>query len=271
MVYLVAGFHVFCYPSLKGISCWTDSFCMSAIPWGLSFAHIGLMGSLYMTVCLSVERYLALIHPFWICRKWLSFWHFFLPTLFFVLIFKIPKFLEFNQSGQLTSLRQNFTYVWLYIGLAFLLFEILIPFAILITCNTAVLRLLRQHRDALPRLIQGTVNPAITAMRKREVHLALISVYIAIICFFCHLLRIIPTIWEVLQRVETERKSIPPSLDQPDWLFVLLPLINLSLTITSSSNFYIYWVMYGRPRPSCAGWGSYRGNRSSNTTDTTFD
>ena len=36
--------------------------------------------------------------------------------------------------------RQNFTYVWLYIGLAFLLFELLLPFAILITCNSAVLR-----------------------------------------------------------------------------------------------------------------------------------
>ena len=141
----------------SGASCWDDSFCKSAIAWGLPFAHIGLvssqdhhnyhnnrhhhhdyhhdqMGSLYMTLCLSVERYLALIHPFWyidikmilmimmilmisddqlefelesesrsdnksrkwmnlfrIFRKWLSFWHFFLPTLFFVLVFKIPK------------------------------------------------------------------------------------------------------------------------------------------------------------------------------------
>jgi len=262
---------VFCFPALKGLSCWTDSFCTSAISWGYPFAHIGLMGSLYMTVCLSVERYIALIHPFWSCRKGISFWHFFLPTLLFVFIFKTPKFLEiaFSQTGQLTNLRQDFIYVWLYIGLAFLLFELLLPFAILITCNAAVLRLLRQHRDALPRLIQGSVNPAITAMRKREVHLALISVYIAIICLCCHLLRIIPTIWEVLQRVDSEQKT---GLETPDWLYLLLPLMNLSLAVTSSSNFYIYWVMYGRPRPSCRGWGSKRSQQSSIATVTvTFD
>merc|ERR1711974_89130 len=164
-----------------------------------------------MTVCLSVERYLALIHPFWVWRKWISFWHFFLPTLFFVSVFKTPKFLELNlnEDGKLdTKLRQSFTYVWFYIGLAFLLFEILLPFAVLITCNSAVLRLLKRHRDALPHLIQGEVPFSITAMRKREVHLALISVYIAIICLFCHLLRIIPTIWEVLERINMEQMEL---------------------------------------------------------------
>ena len=79
----------------------------------------------------------------------------------------------------------------------------------------SALRLLKRHRDALPHLIQGEVPFSITAMRKREVtkesfllmfwfqvHLALISVYIAIICLFCHLLRIIPTIWEVLEVIK---------------------------------------------------------------------
>ena len=47
----------------------------------------------------------------------------------------LPLMTKYNADS-----RQNFTYVWLYIGLAFLLFELLLPFAILITCNSAVLR-----------------------------------------------------------------------------------------------------------------------------------
>ena len=85
-------------------------------------------------------------------------------------------------------------------------------------------------------------NLSNSSIRAFQVHLALISVYISIICLLCHLLRTIPTIWEVLeviklftftpteflksifQRVETERKRIPPTLASPDWLFILLPV-----------------------------------------------
>ena len=41
-----------------------------------------------------------------------------------------------------------------------------------------------------------------------QVHLALTSVYIAIICLCCHLLRIIPTIWEVVQVLKLQKKLI---------------------------------------------------------------
>jgi len=269
MVYLVGSFLCFCFPALKGASCWLDFYCLNSVLWGLPLAHIGLMGSLYMTVCVSVERYITLAHPYWRGRWELSFWHFFLPIIFGVLVFKTPKFLELrlplDQKWGVTRLRDNLIYVCLYIGLAFFLFEILLPFTILIYCNTSVVRLLRQHRDALPKMIQGPVHPSVTARRTREVRLASISVYIAAVCLCCHLLRLVPTFWEVLERLKSGN-IMPPN--EPMWLQIFNPVCNVSLAITSSSNFYIYWTMYGRPRTNCKSWASSRSSVSNTTTIT---
>jgi hypothetical protein len=49
------------------------------------------MGSLYLTCCLSLERFLAIIHPFWKHRLSLHFRHYALPASLFVVVFKVPR------------------------------------------------------------------------------------------------------------------------------------------------------------------------------------
>ena len=44
------------------------------------------------------------------------------------------------------------------------------------------------------------------SVRKREVTLSRTSVYIVLVMVTCHMVRIIPTMWEIVQSISIERK-----------------------------------------------------------------
>ena len=81
-------------------------------------------------------------------------------------------------------------------------------------------------------------------IRKREVLISRVTVYIVIIIVTCHSIRLVPTLWEI---VETIRQSgrISEEFSWPPWVDMVTVVSHLTLTISSSLSFYIYFLLYG--------------------------
>ena len=77
------------------------------MPIGYGLAHIGRVGSVFITVSVTIERYLAIVHPLQHFRgkKYLLY----IPTIMTV-IYNIPKFFEFETKVCL-ELKSVFLYV----------------------------------------------------------------------------------------------------------------------------------------------------------------
>ena len=98
-------------------------------------------------------------------------------------------------------------------------------------------------------------------MRKREVLLSRINVYITVLMVSCHTVRIIPTVWDFVQtvkmdtdtqvrdnqEVQTENSTQNTLKDflWPQWLDLVTTFSHLSLTISCSLPFYIYYFKRG--------------------------
>jgi len=62
----------------------------------LPVAHIGMIGSIFSTFALSIERYIAVVHPFVKYRHWWKPGYFILPVIAYSLLYNIPKFFELS-------------------------------------------------------------------------------------------------------------------------------------------------------------------------------
>merc|ERR1711953_609648 len=61
-IYLVSAITLFALPNISVH--FAGFFRHLTMPFMLPVAHIGMLGSLYTTLAISVERYLAVVHPF---------------------------------------------------------------------------------------------------------------------------------------------------------------------------------------------------------------
>ena len=99
-------------------------------------------------------------------------------------------------------------------------------------------------------------------VRKREVLLARISVYIVMLMVVCHSVRIIPTVWEIVQTFNMDTKTavrvrqetdliiyiIFLDFNWPPWVDLVTTFSHLAITISCSLSFYIYYAKYGANR-----------------------
>ncbi|TRY71961.1 hypothetical protein TCAL_14087 [Tigriopus californicus] len=168
------------------------------LPYLLPLAHVGLMGSVYCTLAMTVERFITVCHPFWRRRKNFSSGIFIIPVLLFTAAYNIPKFFELyveeeiicfnderfdnatapytdpldcedplNHTIQLhilpTDLRTNSTYIRVYILWMNFLIQIIIPFILLIVLNIKIF-------DKIKEFEQNLVQIRITYTNKKYGH-----------------------------------------------------------------------------------------------------
>jgi len=225
------------------------------VPFLLPLAQIGLTGSIYLTVSISVERYTTVCHPFFkLTHKWPSYYYI-LPSVLFSVLFNIPRFLELETVEKpsedkvilditATELRQNIYYRHIYIIYLNLLVHGLLPLSSLLFMNISIYRNLKQFSGDNPCV----ENPRDRDRSRRlsEVTLARISCIIVGVFVVCHSIRWLPNIYEMRQGVLTENQ-----LEWPDWVSSVTQISHLLTVFNSSVNFYIYQAKhYTRKQPT---------------------
>lgn len=195
------------------------------------FHNILLTISIFMTVSISIERYLAVFHPL-VYRNRSYTWNLFchiLPVLLVSCLINIPKFFESQMiwnddnttSIEITDMRLNKNYVIIYQNGIRLVLLGLVPMLLLIILNTRVFI---------------AINKKSRKRSSRENNYSTILLLIVAIFIICHTPRVALNIYEAM---EFEKTLIcgPPLWSMYFHIFSdgLFPILNSTL------NFFIYF------------------------------
>ena len=104
LVYLVVGIAIFGLPALSEY--YHKKLLHYVVPICFGFGHIGRVGSVFITMSVTIERYFAIVHPL----KHFSGKRMLLITpMILSVLYNIPKFFEFQWSEVRKILAQYHT------------------------------------------------------------------------------------------------------------------------------------------------------------------
>jgi len=201
------------------------------------FSYIGLCGSVFLTVAISVERFLGICYPLQFPPHTRRAWFYLLPTVLAALLVNIPRFLEtkLTDSNKLapTELRMSDTHIRFYRTYFHILVTALLPLLAMFLLNLGILWDLR-HVQA-QRF--GSRNNL-----RREINLFLVLLGIVTAFLILHSPRIIVDIYEFLNlesvlscRAEQEKWFRPVPA-----IWKLTSVSHACTIINSGINFLIY-------------------------------
>jgi len=154
-----------------------------------------------------------------------------------------------------TPMRMNFWYVNIYGLWANIILNIISPLIGILVLNTIVYRKLNEHARNLNSVSDEVEVEQQTSrfsqrlkqerfLREREVTISIVNIYIGVLVIICHSVRIIPSLHEIISflRQGTNEK------EWPAWVRLVTTVSHLSLAISCSFNFYIYYFKYKEPK-----------------------
>ena len=89
----------------------TEGYHFYIAPRCVPMMQVALTGSVYFTVCISLERYLTVCHPFFIAGKNWSAKRYIIPIVLFSLFYNAPHFFEFRTIKYIAPQGNNCTNV----------------------------------------------------------------------------------------------------------------------------------------------------------------
>ena len=209
--------------SYKSIACSPQDITFEDITF--PFYQIGILGSLYMTVAISLERFLGICHPVLRLRR--NVWFYLVPVFLVVIVFTLPIFAEskfFFINGTLTSSAKG---IWsndsdeaTWKRVVYMFVYTIIPVFSLLVLNGLIIRELQKTPDVL-----RTVGPS-----RRKLKATKILLWIVIIFFILNMPRL--AFKGLLYLAPEEKKN---------WYWVR-PGVRLALVANSSLNFWIYLI-----------------------------
>ncbi|XP_012056839.1 PREDICTED: FMRFamide receptor [Atta cephalotes] len=205
-------------------------------------ACIAQFVTVYLTLTVTLERYIAVCHPLK-ARSFCTYGRAQVAVLIIVIvafIYNLPKFWEIEVYNEKhwkynitvycvnpTELRSNEYYVILYIHWMYFFVYYMFPFIALVIFNTAIYR--RAYAGFQVRKANRDLQQ-LSRHQRREIGLATMLMCVVIVFLICNILPMISNAHETF------------IADPPQWM---VQIGNLLVTINSSINFIIY-VIFGR-------------------------
>ncbi|KAJ0180824.1 hypothetical protein K1T71_002909 [Dendrolimus kikuchii] len=211
--------------------------CPHLTPYAYPIANAAQTMSVYLTLIVTVERWVAVCHPFRakaLCTSSRARWYV-LGTAAFALAYNAPKFFEAevvarrDAAGALVycvTANLDFrtdSYIVVYIHSLYMIVMYIVPFTALAALNARIVLQVRRAQAERARL---------SRVQRRELGLATMLLVVVLVFFLCNLLPLVTNSFEVFLG------------DQFEKLDPLVKTSNLLVTINSSVNFIIY-VIFG--------------------------
>lgn len=210
--------------------------CPRLTPYAYPIANAAQTMSVYLTLIVTVERWVAVCHPFRakaLCTSSRARWYV-LGTAAFALAYNAPKFFEAevvarSEGGErvyCVTANLDFrtdSYIVIYIHSMYMIVMYLVPFSALAALNARIVLQVRRAQAERARL---------SRVQRRELGLATMLLVVVLVFFLCNLLPLVTNSFEVFLGDQFER------------LDPLVKTSNLLVTINSSVNFVIY-VIFG--------------------------
>ncbi|KAM3955038.1 FMRFamide receptor [Aphomia sociella] len=205
-------------------------------PYAYPIANAAQTMSVYLTLIVTVERWVAVCHPFRaraLCTSSRARWYV-IGTAAFALAYNAPKFFEAElytriKDGEIIYCVQpdwefrTESYVAIYIHWMYLIVMYIIPFSALAALNVRIVTQVRRAQAERARL---------SRVQRREIGLATMLLVVVLVFFLCNLLPLVTNSFELFLKNQLEK------------LDPLVKTSNLMVTINSSVNFVIY-VIFG--------------------------
>ena len=202
-------------------------------PTVYSIGMIVQTGSVYLTIAVTLERFVAVCLPFRsrsLCTYGRARYGVILIALF-AIVYNLPRFWEIKWQTTYpygpkypiteviqTDLRTNHYYVSIYYTWAYLIFMFFIPFSCLAIFNLLIYRQVR---------IANSERSRMSRQEQKEIGLATMLMVVVIVFFLCNVLALVVNILEHLFH-----KQFPQMIN----------INNLLITLNSSVNFIIYCI-----------------------------
>lgn len=255
---------------------WYSSVWNISLQMSYPCVNIGQMASLYGTMALAAERFLTVCYPFWYRRGLLKPWKFILPVIIISIVFNFPRFfelttrcmdpeksilfigsaknstegetataglqvcgaIEFRQFIE-TPVRRNSYYRLIYMNILDTIFNIFLPFSTLFFLNCKIYKKLKDFCTTVTMIASREIRSSQIQKRKKEVNLSRISLWINAIVLLCHMINVVPKVWELIAQPIS-------GTEMPFLTFCLKSVARICITLSCSMNFYVYYYKHGR-------------------------
>jgi len=262
------------YIIIGGINYTFKAFEVSSDAYNISFpfiiypiTNISLCGTIFMTVAISIERFLGICYPLHLPPQNRKAWYYIIPVTLLSIAVNLPKFFEaeiewlkddnsilmmpdddfdlFNFTRfddiptiRLTDLRTDSNYIKFYVTYCRMFFTVFIPFIALSTINLRII-------SELNKLKSKPFGSQRKLWKEVNMYFVLLSIVIIFICCntprtiidiyeFYHLEDIV-TCNELYKRYEANHTFLPKR-----WIECLTHISHCSQILNSSLNFLVY-------------------------------
>eukprot|EP00092_Neocalanus_flemingeri_P037815 GFUD01041165.1.p1 GENE.GFUD01041165.1~~GFUD01041165.1.p1 ORF type:complete len:354 (+),score=46.56 GFUD01041165.1:85-1146(+) len=240
-------------------------------PYSLFLASMSIYGSIYGTLCLSLERYLLVTNMR--LHEKLTVLTIVLPIVIFSIISNLHRLfmlstkcldmVEENDSGSgfkyedtednisgeqslfceegkrliLSATELRYDRHAAIASLLFSCFNIIVPFVLVTVLNILSYR---EIRRILVSWGSNSTNPG-ALLKKHDLDLCLRTVYAVFIFGVCHGTRIIPNGYEMWMMFTQENIH-----QWSEWVGVFIPITHMLIAVACSLNYFVYYGVYGK-------------------------